>query len=751
MSIKEQEGLTYTEYINLNNALKILQNWNDIIGNLPEHRQKKIKEQQKSFDPLVHLKKICKEKNEIIHTTYNFSKSLQTYGRLFAQNTSLQGLPREIRNALAFDKYYDIDMKNAHPVLLSQYCNFNGIKCDIVDEYVKDRDTILNNICEDNNITKCEAKQTLLSILNGGKCDNIISPFIDKFKTEIKLIHKQVCFLNQEEYKKVKSRKDYNPEGSMMNILLCKLEHKILMNAVLYMKSLGFNVDVLVFDGFMVRKEQDMVITDEILQNLQQYIKDKTDYNITFEEKSLNHLIDLSKYVEPLLDAKPQSTYFKDKEEFEKTHMKIIHSLMYITILDDGTFDYQTEDKIVGSYKHLKSTVVDDKGKLVKVSFIKTWINDEHIRLYRRMVFIPPPKTYDNKDYNTWREFAQESYSLPQNFDVNTNEYVIKYKEFIHNLFDGISEYINYYDAWCANIIQNPAQRSCICLVLYSLFEGVGKNMSTKTLELCVGENYTFYISDVANQLFGKHSSAELNRLLIVLNEVRGKDTYSNTDLFKTRITDAKREIELKGKDAFQTTNYCSYILNTNNINAVNAGDKDRRFCVIPCVNKRIDDKNYFEDYERTINNNPEAIRCIYQYLKTYDIEKIVPNKIFSEARPKSELYKELQECNREKEWDLVSEIVMENIHKDIVKITMEEMWLTYKSFCYKHNYDFAKLPSKRFHYLFSQNIISFLNNKPEFLNSIEKGRTNTAYHYTFDISKLKTYFNIITDDIIDE
>ena len=139
MSIQELEGLTYTEYININNALKILQNWNDILTKLPESRKRKIQEQAKTFDPSIHLKKICKDRSDIIHTKYNFSKSLKTYGRLFAQNTSLQGLPREIRNALAFGKYYDIDMKNAHPTILSQYCSVNGITSKIVDDYVNDR------------------------------------------------------------------------------------------------------------------------------------------------------------------------------------------------------------------------------------------------------------------------------------------------------------------------------------------------------------------------------------------------------------------------------------------------------------------------------------------------------------------------------------------------------------------------------------------------------------------------------------
>jgi len=183
--------------------------------------------------------------------------------------------------------------------------------------------------------------------------------------------------------------------------------------------------------------------------------------------------------------------------------------------------------------------------------------------------------------------------------------------------------------------------------------------------------------------------------------------------------------------------------LNTNNINAVNAGDKDRRFCVLPCVNKRMEDKKYFDGYERSINNNPEAIRCIYQYLKTYDINKVVPDMLFADARPKSDLYKELQECNRDKEWDMIEEIVRDNINKTTIQINMEDLWADYKHFCMKNNYDLSKLPSKRFHYLFSQNIIAFLDNKPEYKGAIMKDRKNTVRYYQFDITKLKKYYDI--------
>ena len=131
--LKELEGFTYTEHINLQNGLIIFRNFDKIISALSESRQLKIQEKRKEFDFVLTLKKLCKNNTPIVHTTDKFSKSLGSYGRLFAQSGSLQNLPREFRNALGTN-YHDIDTKNCHPEILYQYCSKNGIKCDILGE-----------------------------------------------------------------------------------------------------------------------------------------------------------------------------------------------------------------------------------------------------------------------------------------------------------------------------------------------------------------------------------------------------------------------------------------------------------------------------------------------------------------------------------------------------------------------------------------------------------------------------------------
>ena len=56
----------------------------------------------------------------------NYKQVHKNIGRYFAEGSlSLQSLPREIRHTIAKEFYYDIDIINAHPEILYQYCNKN--------------------------------------------------------------------------------------------------------------------------------------------------------------------------------------------------------------------------------------------------------------------------------------------------------------------------------------------------------------------------------------------------------------------------------------------------------------------------------------------------------------------------------------------------------------------------------------------------------------------------------------------------
>ena len=58
----------------------------------------------------------------------------------------------------------DIDMLNSHPVILLNLCQKNYISCNILKNYVDNRNIILESFGDD----KKAVKKLFLSILNGG-------------------------------------------------------------------------------------------------------------------------------------------------------------------------------------------------------------------------------------------------------------------------------------------------------------------------------------------------------------------------------------------------------------------------------------------------------------------------------------------------------------------------------------------------------------------------------------------------------
>ena len=752
--LQDIQGLVFNEYIDMKNAIKLLKNWDKIADKLPESRKLFLKEKKKDFDPLLSIKKICKISGNINNVSYLPSKNLKNRGRLFAQSASLQNLPREFRGALGTN-YHDVDMSNAHPTILLQYCKKNEIKCDALEYYVNHRDEVIETFRNEYNLDKGDVKELFLTIMNGGKREGITNPFFLKFKDECTRIHKFINSLNDDLMKEVKKRKEFNIDGSITNIILCELENLILLTSVQYLLSLGYSVDVLVFDGMMIRKDEDKPLTEELFTNLSGYVLDKTGYDIKFVEKELDTTINLDEYEDEEIKIENSITYYKDKEEFEKSHFKIIHPPIYGS-LNKGKYELQSKDGVIQSYEHIKSFVkvaYNNKDKIEKVSFIKTWINDENIRKYNSLVFTPPPLRNDPTDYNTWLGFDNEKKPLPNDYNVETNQYVLRFREYISNLVNGREPYINYILSWIANMIQYPAYRTQVCIVLYSIIEGVGKSKLCELIEKLVDEKHSFCITDVSNQLFGKHSMAEFEKLFIILNEVKGKDTYSNTETFKQRITDAKRDFEPKGLKAFNGINYCNYMCSTNNINAINAGENDRRFCVITCNNKKANDKLYFKNFDSEIVNNEEAIRCIYQYLKMFPIEEFVPNRLFQEYRPTDDaLYEDLKEYNKPIEFDFLENLIKDNYTEiDNCKIKTKDVWNKFECFLTRNGE--AKriegITSKKFHFAFKQKVCQVIQNTPDYEDAILYSTRDKRIAmggddcYLFNIPKLKKYLKI--------
>ena len=80
----------------------------------------------------------------------------------------------------------DIDMINSHPVILLYLYQKNGVACNILMNYVYNRDLILNSFSNN----KKQVKEMFLTILNGGFKDKY--PEDSRINNYLKLLENEV-------------------------------------------------------------------------------------------------------------------------------------------------------------------------------------------------------------------------------------------------------------------------------------------------------------------------------------------------------------------------------------------------------------------------------------------------------------------------------------------------------------------------------------------------------------------------------
>ena len=207
---------------------------------------------------------------------------------------SLQSMAREIRHSIAKDYYVDIDIVNAHPVILEHLCKVNGYNHKYLSMYIKNRDKYIKQL----KINNEDGKKTFLSLTNGGKQAYndlaIKTKFITSYMDEMLVLHKLFANNNKKEYDAHKEKRmadgiTFNHKGSFMNTLMCDFENKILMAMWQFYKNV--NTAVLCFDGIMLRLIENH---DYDIKQCEEFVYQKCDINITLKIKPMTEGFDFT-------------------------------------------------------------------------------------------------------------------------------------------------------------------------------------------------------------------------------------------------------------------------------------------------------------------------------------------------------------------------------------------------------------------------------------------------------------------------
>lgn len=219
-------------------------------------------------------------------------------GRLYPRGgLGLQSFSFDIRNPLLAKYYFDCDMVNAHYTLLLAFAQRWGLKCVAIEQYINNRDVELAKVSANRGI----AKVAFLKVAYGGNIklafefynEEGISPegdmtLLKEIESEMKHIV-EYCWKENKDLHRMCSSKDH-PKFSCFAYVLQTEECKCLLEIVNYMMSVGREVGVLIHDGCCIKKkENETLLSAELLRGAEAWVKDKTGYDIQLVIKPWKH------------------------------------------------------------------------------------------------------------------------------------------------------------------------------------------------------------------------------------------------------------------------------------------------------------------------------------------------------------------------------------------------------------------------------------------------------------------------------
>lgn len=230
-------------------------------------------------------------------------------------SVGLFSIRREIRHTLAKNYFEDIDIDNCHPVILEQICIKNTIECDVLHDYIINRQEWFNLVNEtwdikkivnnDKVLMKDIPKNLFIRIMYHGGVKDWVGKY--KLDGEIPVPKKILKFINQIDkimqviydnnpllVERVKNKKInnglslYNLKGSVCSYYLQDKECAILEEIYIYCKNKGLILNdncVLCADGLMIQKK---LFKNGLLLDLNNLIKNKFDINVNFSNKLMD-------------------------------------------------------------------------------------------------------------------------------------------------------------------------------------------------------------------------------------------------------------------------------------------------------------------------------------------------------------------------------------------------------------------------------------------------------------------------------
>lgn len=544
-----------------------------------------------------------------IKTEYKHSKELVSCGRRYVQCFGVQKLTREVRGFLCNDYSVDIDIKNAHPTLLLHILKekFPEREFSFLHNYVNNRDKFLKEA--DTTKTKI-----ITSMYNNKsyKTDNQLFCKLDKeLKVIQKLIYNELDLFSYPDV--IKSKKNslkQNKEGKFLSCILNLEEDKVIQKVQKH-PDFKEHIQTIIFDGFHFDKkefnEEHIIKLNTITEHM----------GIKWDTKEFDKSIIKDETIS--IDYETTDTYDLAKVKFEETHFIIENPFMFgrhYTLNGEPKYQFYQKDKfkdLVKPYVYFEPEIGEN------CSFFNRWLGDKDRKTFKEVKFIPTFDT-DPEIFNSFKGFVYEEnmdFNLEESEDNEEHhevmEILMEHLMLLTNNHQESAEYLLFY---ICHLLQHPEELPKVSIILKSK-QGFGKDTLLDLVERLISKTYIMRTAEI-DDVFGSYNVGIRDKLVLVLNEMEGKDGFSNKEKIKNLGTEEYTQIREKYISLYQQNNYVRLWILSNNLNPIEISSDDRRLVVFKA--HHIKPKPEYFDRLHGMIRDTDKMELLFNILMKVDI-----------------------------------------------------------------------------------------------------------------------------------
>ncbi len=609
------------------------------------------------------------------------SKPANQLGRVYhefkgSKGKALQQQSKRVRHILCHKNngeclYVDIDIVNAHPKIIIQLCKAYNVECGVIEEYVMNREKILQDVMNRHKCNRSQAKKLFIRLLYSGGWQNwfiefelpVIEPidFVKDFYKQMRDICQRFYThtdfsrnIHEANNKKAKHiGKFINPEATCLSYIIAERENLILWNMRRFFMNNGLQVSVLVYDGLMVRNDGSDV--SELFDECQEYIKTNTSYEVKLETKPLTTDLDWKGIVDKLKNGvldeskvklgdyfsvkaltkisaeRPMDEYLMKKYYFEHwVKYSLTNKCYFVKNKYELTQSTKSDVRDMLGMRAVKTKIPKSKNECW--TFIDYYMNeDEDVRAYQSICYEPFDPFNEFKDVvaENINKFATYKHNIkPRDKVDKTKDYIPAYLKHMKRFCENNEKVLEYVLSTLAWKVRDPRFNAGVSIVCQSREEGAGKSCLLEPFKKMFGiSNVNFH--HTLGGYCGRFSKRCGESMITVIDELK-QDRSDNPHMeqFYSDITSPRIVVEPKNVMAYEVEN-CSLIIAFCNklcLKVNTNSSSSRRFCATIFDDTGIDIKS--PEYKQWLLDNiivfqedDDALSQLFWYL--YDYKKL--------------------------------------------------------------------------------------------------------------------------------